>query len=88
MVALLLGQRAGQLDVDRGVKIAVGLRLADDRHPVAFQAEDLPDCVVSGTFKPDRAGHGRDLRLSAQHGGRDGHGDLVWRSSPARSKTA
>ena len=76
MLALFLRQRARELDLHRGVQVAAVVRFPDGRHAVPFQPEHLPALGRLRDLEPDRAGDRRDLRLAAEHGGRDRHRDF------------
>src|SRR4051812_46851024 len=71
--ALLLGQRAGELDLHRRVQIAAIVRLSNRRHAMALQPEHLAALRGLRYFEPDGPGDGRHLRLAAKHRGRDRH---------------
>ena len=76
MLPLFACQRAGELNLDRGVQVASMLRPADGRHPVSLQTEYLPVLRAFRNLEPDRAGDRRHLRFAAKHGRRDRDGDL------------
>src|SRR4051812_42576380 len=71
--ALLLGQRAGELDLHRRVQIAAIVRLANRGHAMALQSEHLAALRGLRNLEPDGPGNGWHLGLAAKHGGRDRH---------------
>ena len=76
MLPLFLGQRPRQLHFDGGIEIAAVVRLADVRHAMALEAEDLAVLRALWNLQPDAAGDRRHLGFAAEDGGRDRHRNL------------
>src|SRR4051812_8656285 len=66
VLALILGQRAGELHVDRRVEIPACVP-PDNRHPVTLQTKPLPWLRLFGILETHGAGERGDLRLAAEH---------------------
>ena len=82
LLALILRQRAGELDLHRRVQIATVLGLADGGHAVSLQAEHLAALRGLRDLEAGAAGDRRHVGLAAEHRRRDRHGDLGVQVAP------
>src|SRR3990170_8367849 len=67
---LILRQGTGELDVGRRVEVSLLIGVADERHAVSLEAEDLTGLRGFGNLQAHRTADGRDLRFAAEDGRR------------------